>query len=45
MAKAAKKPRVIRDKPNETPLAINGTFIDVFKVVKKHKEKTIKKPE
>lgn len=40
MAKAAKskKPKASRsDKYNEKP-AINGTFADVFKVVKKNKE-------
>ena len=41
-----KKRRVIRPEPNEKPVAIKGSFLDVFKVVKKHKENNaVKKPE
>jgi hypothetical protein len=37
MAKTTK--RVIRSKPNDKPLAIKGSFLDVFKVVKKDADK------
>ena len=42
----SKKPtkKKIRQEPNAKPLAINGSFMDVFKVVKKHKENNAKKP-
>lgn len=42
--KTEKKKRVIRSVPNTKPLAINGDFLEVFKVVKKHKENKTKKP-
>lgn len=34
----AKKPKKERAKNYDTKLAVKGTFADVFKVVKKHKE-------
>ena len=40
MAKAKKK----REPKYDPPLAIKGTFKDVFKVVKKNKEDKAKKP-
>ena len=41
--KATKKKPVIREVANAKPLAINGDFLEAFKVVKKHKEQQ-KKP-
>jgi len=43
MAKAAKKIRAIKGKPHEVPVGIKGEFLDVFKVVKQHKENNAKK--
>lgn len=43
--KTEKKKRVIRTEPNTKPLAIKGDFLEVFKVVKKHKEDKAKKNE
>jgi hypothetical protein len=43
-----KKPKKVRAKNYDQKLAVKGTFADVFKVVKKHKEdnapKDIQKP-
>lgn len=38
MAKAVKKKKTNRPDKYEEKLAINGTFADVFKVVRKNKE-------
>lgn len=43
MSEPKKKKRAIRPEPNAKPLAIKGTFLDVFAVVKKHKEEQKKK--
>lgn len=45
MAKAQRKPRVIRSVPNEKPLKVNTDFAGVFKTIRKHKENAAKKPE
>ena len=37
-----KKKRKIRDKDNEKPLKIDGDFLEVFKEVKKDKERKAK---
>ncbi len=44
MAKAEKKPKPKKERAEkyEQKLAINGTFADVFKVVKKNKEEKTK---
>lgn len=43
MAKAAKQR--IKETSNEKPLKIDGDFLEVFKVIKKHKATTTKKPK
>ncbi len=43
MAKAVKKKTLKRTNKYDEKLAINGMFLDVFKVIKKHKEEK-KKP-
>ena len=44
MAKAKKQPK-LRSKQYEEKLAINGTFADVFKVVKQNKEQKKQEPK
>ena len=42
MAKASKTPKKISPKPHAVKVGIKGDFLDVFKVVKKHKERKAK---